>query len=612
MTGVPLVSIFLPTYRRGDSGRLEAALESVLAQEFRDFELLVADDGSTDSTASILTSFAARDKRVRAVRHQRNSGLPALRVAQLLPMATGAYCAHMFDDDIWYPHALTVLVNALEEHPDWDMTYGNVVWPYQLPDGTVARDAVLGREPGQFDAARLQVSNYISHVAVLFRRNVLDRVGVYDPHILVRRLCDWDLWLRIASVGTIGHTDVLVGESNGRTTADSLGRTASVDPELARLYMSLDRDALLHPQRVLAYPVDGLEVFGEDPPPEVVRRAAVQFAAFYRQVGNQERAESWERHAILQHFETPRAAAVVVLYNPSEDVLANVDSYRGQVHTVIAVDNSEAPNQHFVAQLGSRGVTYVPLGGNKGIAAALNEGCRHASALGFDWVLTLDQDSTATPDMVTRLFECVRLEQPARHVANAEAGAHQQLRSRLLPLSGNIAILAPVWQQVGGLPEVTTEDRTELDFALTSGNLIRLAAFEELGGFREELFIDRVDSDYCLRAKRRGWRIVQRNDAVLLHRMGHLRKVTFPIPCWVTDYSPMRRYYMVRNLLEVRSEYGREFPAWMALERRYWRKELVKIMLAEPHRLAKMKMMIRGWADFRRGRFGKYEDLHSR
>ena len=179
----------------------------------------------------------------------------------------------------------------------------------------------------------------------MHRREVLDEVGAYDPHILIRRLCDWDLWLRIASAGTIGHTDVLVGQSNGRTTTDSLGRTASIDLELTRLYMSLDRDALLLPQRVLTYPVDGLEVFGEGRPPMLVKRAAVQFAAFYRQVGNQERAGLWERRAASERHETPRIAAVVVLYRPSEDVLANVDSYRDQVDTIIAVDNSETPDQ---------------------------------------------------------------------------------------------------------------------------------------------------------------------------------------------------------------------------------------------------------------------------
>ena len=156
MTDIPLVSIFMPTYRRGDSGRLESALESVLAQEFRDFELLIADDGSTDSTARILATFAARDQRIRPFRHERNSGLPALRVAELLPIAAGRYCAYMFDDDIWYPHALAVLVDALETHPSWDMTYGNASWPCLPAHGKVRHGEVLGHEPKEFDAARLQ------------------------------------------------------------------------------------------------------------------------------------------------------------------------------------------------------------------------------------------------------------------------------------------------------------------------------------------------------------------------------------------------------------------------------------------------------------------------
>jgi len=287
---------------------------------------------------------------------------------------------------------------------------------------------------------------------------------------------------------------------------------------------------------------------------------------------------------------TLEIAAVVVLYRPAGILLANVDSYRDQVTRVIAVDNSEKPDPQVVAQLESRGVTYVSLGGNKGIAAALNEGCRRARDLGFDWVLTLDQDSTATPGMVARLSACVEVEQPLAH---------------------DTAIVAPLWQQVGGLPVATSKGCRELDIAMTSGSLTRQSALAELGGFREDLFIDRVDNEYCLKARRRGWRIVQRKDAVLLHRMGHLRRVTFPVRCWVSDYSPVRRYYMVRNLLEIRREYGREFPACTAIERRYWRKELVKIILAEPHRLEKAKMMVRGWLDYRRGRFGKYEDLHS-
>jgi GT2 family glycosyltransferase len=612
MTGSPLVSVFLPTYRRGDSGLLSRAIESVLVQEFLDFELLISDDGSTDSTAQVLAAFAAQDERIECVRHDRNSGLPALRIAQLLPRARGRYFAYMFDDDFWYPNALAVLVASLERHPDWEMTYGNTVWPSLKPDGTVTRDHILGREPKEFDAARLRISNYISNVAVMHRRDVIARAGVCDPHILLRRLCDWDLWLRIASVGTIGHTDVVIGEATGRTTTDSLGHTASVHQELTKSYMSLDRDALLLPENVLSYPVDGLEIFGENPPAIIIKRAAQEFAGFYREVGDQERAGMWERRAAQERTDEPRIAAVVVLYQPSAAVLDNIDSYRGQVDAVIAIDNTEAPDQQLAEDLRSRGVAYTSVGGNKGIAAALNAGCRQARSLGFDWALTLDQDSTATPGMVARLFGCVELGDLAPPNEDKENGDSERSRDRLLPLAGRIAVVAPVWQQVDGLPVSTARGYADLGVASTSGSLIRLPVLEELGGFREDLFDDGVDHEFCLRARRQGWRVVQQQDAVLLHRMGRLRKVRFPVPCWVSDYNPVRRYYMVRNLLEVGREYEREFPAWVDQERGRWRKDLVKVAFAEPHRFQKAKMMVLGWLDYRRGRFGRYEDLHPR
>jgi rhamnosyltransferase len=282
-------------------------------------------------------------------------------------------------------------------------------------------------------------------------------------------------------------------------------------------------------------------------------------------------------------------AAVVVLYQPSANMLANIDSYSAQVDRVIAVDNSDQPDSGLHAALLRRGIDYLWMNGNTGIAAALNAGCQRARSLDYAWALTMDQDSTALPLMVQRLAECLDTVQSQR-----------------------IAIVAPNWQQVGGLPVLATGDCRELDFAMTSGNLLRLATFEDLGGFREDLFIDKVDDEFCLRARQRGWRVVQKLDAVLLHRMGHLQQVTFPLRCYVTNYSPVRRYYMVRNHFEVKRELGKDFPTWLAAERGFWRaKEIIKIALAEPQRLKKLHMMLQGYLDYRYGRFGSYDELHS-
>lgn len=282
-------------------------------------------------------------------------------------------------------------------------------------------------------------------------------------------------------------------------------------------------------------------------------------------------------------------AAVVVLYRPDADVVANVGAYADQVGVVIAADNSEIADAAVVAALqDTANLEYLPMGRNIGIAAALNAGCRRAVALGYTWAWTMDQDSTATPGLAAALAEVLQ-------------GAG----------SDTIAVVAPVWQQVGGIPEQVTSDILELDYAMTSGNLLRLAAFDSLGGFREEFFIDQVDHEFCLRARRAGWRVVQKRDALLLHRMGNLQEVRFPVRCFITDYSPVRRYYMVRNLLEMEREFGDDFPEFVKQQRHWWWQNLPKIVLAEPHRMRKLTMMYRGWRDYRRRRFGSYEELHS-
>ena len=104
----------------------------------------------------------------------------------------------------------------------------------------------------------------------------------------------------------------------------------------------------------------------------------------------------------------PRIAAVVVLYNPGDEVISNVASYLEQVEVLYAVDNSERPSPRTAAALGgSPKVRYLPNNANLGVAGALNTGAEKAIAAGFDLLLTMDQDSRAAPDMVELMLECL-------------------------------------------------------------------------------------------------------------------------------------------------------------------------------------------------------------
>lgn len=280
-----------------------------------------------------------------------------------------------------------------------------------------------------------------------------------------------------------------------------------------------------------------------------------------------------------------RTAAVVVLYRPDRSVLENLESYVDQVGAVYAVDNSEQPDPGFVAAL-SRfpDVTYLANGRNLGIATALNIGGRAASEAGFDWLLTMDQDSTATPGMVDTLLRCA-LADPER-----------------------VGLVSPVHRQVGGEPREVEPGCHEVLTAMTSGNVVALAALEHVGWFMDELFIDQVDSEICLRFWRAGLRVLESGDADLVHRVGEVRKHGFPYPAYSSNHSAMRRYYITRNRLWVGRLYAGDYPQFGRWERAQIRKDVVKIVLYEREKARKLAMMWRGWLDFRAGRLGAYPE----
>ena len=138
------VSIVLPTFNR--AAFLSAAVDSICQQTFRDWNLIVIDDGSTDTTAEFLARLPALLQNDVVVRRQANRGAYAARNSGV-ELSTGAYIAFFDSDDLWLPHHLETCVAVLEEHPDVDWVYGacEIV---DLTDGRVTAPstfAVQGR-----------------------------------------------------------------------------------------------------------------------------------------------------------------------------------------------------------------------------------------------------------------------------------------------------------------------------------------------------------------------------------------------------------------------------------------------------------------------------------
>lgn len=195
----PRISVLMSVFN--GERYLRPAMDSLLAQTLGDFELIVVDDGSTDSSPLILDQYAASDSRVRVI-HQQNQGLTR-SLNHALALATGEYVARMDADDICFPERFARQTEFLDNHPDV-LCLGTA---YEAID---AESKPLGRrqmatEPAQIDRAHLAANTSLAHPTILVRRQAMDAIGGYDESYKTTQ--DLDLFLRLAEHGTITNLD---------------------------------------------------------------------------------------------------------------------------------------------------------------------------------------------------------------------------------------------------------------------------------------------------------------------------------------------------------------------------------------------------------------------
>ena len=275
-----------------------------------------------------------------------------------------------------------------------------------------------------------------------------------------------------------------------------------------------------------------------------------------------------------------KVAGVVVLYHPDENVLENIKTYIDDIDLLFAVDNSDKKNIKIVESLKKDcRIQYVDNHGNKGIAAALNAAAVRALKGGYEYLLTMDQDSRAADDMLEKLFHYI--EQHAAEKLGIVSAYHRKVTEK------NCYYLKPYEPMM---------------VVMTSGNLLNLMAYRKTGKFIEKLFIDHVDNEYCLRLHRNGYKIIRVNDATLYHNLGQNVRIAGMDK---TLHNEVRLYYILRNSLYLWEKYQKEFPEYVAVSRNEVFTMIRGNLLYGKHKLARIKNLLRAVYDYKRGHFGK-------
>jgi len=300
--------------------------------------------------------------------------------------------------------------------------------------------------------------------------------------------------------------------------------------------------------------------------------------------------------------------AVVVTFHPVVALVrALLDAVAPQVSALIVVDNgSPEPTVHDLrATVDAVGASLMPLGENLGIAAAQNLGIAWARERGASFVLLSDQDSLPAPDMVGHLLAGFR------RAADDAATAGRRPPAAVGPVTmdeRNAGAALLFSDHRWGPRRATVPDAdgalVEATFLIASGCLVAMAVLDEVGPMNEAWFIDHIDLEWGLRARRAGHSLYGVVGARLTHSLGDR---TQRIPGRERDvhiHSPERNYYMARNtVLLVRSGL---MTTWWKLGYAGWiTKYSVFYVLAVRPRGRRARLLARGLWHGMRGRTGR-------
>lgn len=220
-------------------------------------------------------------------------------------------------------------------------------------------------------------------------------------------------------------------------------------------------------------------------------------------------------------------SAGIVLFNPDINRLKeNISAVIVQCTHIYLVDNGSNnidEVKELLNQYNQSKISILCNTENQGIAKALNQLTAAAQKGGFEWILTLDQDSIA-PSNIVEEFE--------KYTNNLNAG-----------------MLCPViCDRNKGVVVEAKNGYREIDECITSGSLLNIKAWREIGGFDESMFIDGVDFDICYRLRKSGYKILCIQSVVLLHELGRIEYHRFIF--WkvlVKNHSAFRKFYIARN-----------------------------------------------------------------
>ncbi len=280
--------------------------------------------------------------------------------------------------------------------------------------------------------------------------------------------------------------------------------------------------------------------------------------------------------------------AIIVTYNGVQFISNTVDQLKKSVEHIVIVDNNSTDGtRDILNSINSPGIKVIYNDNNYGISYALNKGVGYAKENGFTWVLTMDQDSIINNSMIDEMIT---------------------VYNRLSEFDKRkVACLAPKVLFENKLnPQANEKRYCEKTVVITSGNLVKVSAIMDIGGYEEKLFIDSVDFDFCLRLKEKGYKVIECNYALMYHSLGEkVRKDFYGLQVSIHLHSLQRKYYISRNHIFINKKYFISNPIFCIKKNLFFFVFFFQTLFFEKNKGLNIKTIIKGITDGISGVYGE-------
>lgn len=283
----------------------------------------------------------------------------------------------------------------------------------------------------------------------------------------------------------------------------------------------------------------------------------------------------------MKRKEELKLAGVVTLYNPTDKDIENINTYIDDIDTLYVIDNTEGKDNKKRLPKNKK-IIYSFKNENVGVATALNMGAEYAKKEGYKWLLTMDQDTTFKKGVIDKMKEVI---------------VNQNM--------SKIGIVTP-WHHTKLIDKKPDTEFDNPHDVMTSGNIINLEIHEKIGGFKDWMFIDGIDIEYCLNLTKNGYKILRINTIEIEHNLGNLfyKKIGNRL-FLCTNHAAFRRYYIMRNyhyILDMYKDYDPDYCYKLVSQRH----NMIGVLLFEQNKYKKIRNYIRGLKDYQKGIKGKY------